>query len=148
MSQDELIAAAKAAAARRGIDPALVCAVCEQESGWNPWAIRYEPAFYARYIEPMVLAGRITNATEAQARAFSWGLMQVMGEVAREHGYAGHMAALCDPATGLEIGCLHLASKLVGASGDVRRALLAWNGGADGAYPDEVLARMGKYQTT
>ena len=38
--------------------------------------------------------------------------MQVMGQVAREHGFtAKSLAALCDPATGLAIGCAVFASK-------------------------------------
>jgi soluble lytic murein transglycosylase-like protein len=32
-------------AEEEGLEPALVCAVVEQESNWNPWAIRYEPRF-------------------------------------------------------------------------------------------------------
>lgn len=146
MTIDEMVALAKETAANHGLDPALVCAVVEQESGWNPWAIRHEPAFFKVYIVKLINEGKLTSDTEEVARSFSWGLMQVMGEVAREHGYAGNMAALCDPATGLEVGCVHLASKLVGAAGDVTKGLLAWNGGADQAYPDMVLARVAKYK--
>jgi soluble lytic murein transglycosylase-like protein len=128
----ELISVARTAAIAHSLDPALVCAVCEQESAWNPYAIRYEPGFLARYVAPIFTAGKI-SATEAYARSFSWGLMQVMGQVAREHGFGvppsnnsvipKHLAAegypgeqyppgvstslaqLCDPATGLDIGC-------------------------------------------
>ena len=28
-------------------------AVVEQESGWNPWAMRYEPAFFSKYVAPL-----------------------------------------------------------------------------------------------
>jgi soluble lytic murein transglycosylase-like protein len=86
MNRDSLIALARAAALAHSLDPALVCAVVEQESAWNPWAIRYEPGFLARYVAPLFTAGKI-SATEAYARSFSWGLMQVMGQVAREHGF-------------------------------------------------------------
>lgn len=139
---------AKSQARSCGLDAALVCAVCEQESSWNPWAIRYEPEFYLRYLLPLAVSGKIDDATEARARAFSWGLMQVMGETAREHGYAGHLAALCDPETGLEIGCRVLAAKMTETQGDMERALLAWNGGADPNYPARVLARMAKYTSS
>lgn len=141
----QFIALAGSSAQSAGLDTALVCAVCEQESSWNPWAIRYEPDFYLRYLLPLAVSGKLDDATEARARAFSWGLMQVMGETAREHGYAGHLAALCDPQTGLAIGCRVLAAKITEAQGDIERALLAWNGGADHDYPSRVLARMAKY---
>ncbi len=41
---------ARKAAAAQALDPALVCAVVEQESSWNPWAIRYEPVFFSKYV--------------------------------------------------------------------------------------------------
>src|SRR5579864_7225582 len=86
ISRAELIALARATAEAHQLDAALVCAICEQESAWNPWAIRYEPAFFAHYIAPQLDAGKL-SITEAQARAISWGLMQVMGQVAREHNF-------------------------------------------------------------
>ena len=46
------LALAKKWATKYGLDPLIVCAVIEQESGWNPWASRFEPAFEQRYIKP------------------------------------------------------------------------------------------------
>ncbi len=140
-----------------GLDPALVCAVVEQESGWDPWAMRYEPAFYERYIQPKVLRCEIRVPAEAHGRAISWGLMQVMGQTARENGFGGKFfSELCDPATGLDVGCRILrkyveASHLGGnttdpPSGDVRPALLRWNGGGNPEYADQVIARLPKYR--
>jgi soluble lytic murein transglycosylase-like protein len=138
----ELVELAKGAASKYGLDPKLVCAVCEQESGWKPWAIRYEPAFYKRYTEPMSLSD-----TEEHARAISWGLMQTMGEVARELGFRGqYLSELCEPSTGLDFGCKKLARCLSQSSGDVAGALLRYNGGSRKEYADEVIARMAKYQ--
>jgi soluble lytic murein transglycosylase-like protein len=82
----QLLAVAHKAAALQSLDPALVCAVVEQESGWNTWAMRYEPAFFTKYVAPLYTNNKIA-ATEAWARGFSWGLMQVMGQVARESGF-------------------------------------------------------------
>src|SRR5215472_2378826 len=142
MSLEQL---ARQAAGKYGLDEALVCAICEQESGWNPWAIRYEPAFMSEYVAPMYTAGKI-SATEAYARSFSWGLMQVMGEVAREHGFEqAFMPALCDPATGMDMGCKVFAAKLAVANGDTAKALQLWNGGGNPAYAAQVLARVPKY---
>src|SRR5271154_6227826 len=94
---EQLIAFARAAAAQHSIEPALVCAVVEQESAWDAHAIRYEPAFRARYVAPLGL-----TPTEEIARSISWGLLQVMGQVAREHGFTEKfLSALCEPAAGL-----------------------------------------------
>jgi soluble lytic murein transglycosylase-like protein len=142
---ENLLALARELAAAHKLDPALVCAVIEQESAWNPWAIRYEPAFFAKYVAPLYTNNRI-SATEAYARGFSWGLMQVMGQVARENGFAeAHLAELCAPEKGIAVGCRVLRKKLAAAGGDVERGLLAWNGGVNAGYPAAVLARKNRY---
>ena len=141
----QLVTLARRAAAAQSLDPALVCAVVEQESGWNPWAIRYEPAFFAKYVANLYTNNKI-SASEAYARGFSWGLMQVMGQVARETGFdAAFLSALCDPAEGLATGCKVLRKKFDAMAGDTTRGLLAWNGGANPAYAAQVLARRAHY---
>jgi soluble lytic murein transglycosylase-like protein len=141
----ELVALARRIAQQAGLDPALVCAIIEQESAWNPWAVRYEPAFFARYVAPFCADNKI-SATEARARAFSWGLMQVMGQVARENGFNGtFLSALCDPEQGIAVGCRVLAKKLASAGGDVTRGLLVWNGGGNPLYAEQVLARRSHF---
>ena len=138
----ELVELAKKAAVAHGLDPSLVCAVCEQESSWEPSAIRYEPAFYEKYVKPQNL-----SPTEAQARSFSWGLMQIMGQVAREQGFTGRfLAALCDPATAIEYGCRKLARCLSRAGGDIHNALQYYNGGGNPNYATQVMNRMEHYQ--
>jgi soluble lytic murein transglycosylase-like protein len=142
----ELVALAHGAAQAHGLWPELVCAIVEQESSWNPWALRYEPAFYERYIAPQIARGAIADITESRARSFSWGLMQVMGQVAREYGFTGaSLASLCNPAAGLEIGCRVFAAKLAAAEGHATRALLLWNGAGNHDYPASVLARAAHY---
>jgi len=141
----QFLALARKAAAAHSLDPALVCAVAEQESGWNPWAMRYEPAFFSKYVAPLYTNNKI-SASEAYARGFSWGLMQVMGQVAREAGFdALFLSALCDPEHGLAVGCKVLRKKLDAANGDATRALLAWNGGGNANYAALVLARRAHY---
>ena len=149
MTLDQLKAVARSTALQFGLDPALVMAVCEQESAWEPWAVRYEPAFYTRYIESMKLP-----ATEKTMRATSFGLMQCMGQVAREQGYdAKYLTSLCDPANAIEQGCRKLRNCIQrerhegGSSlADLHAALLRYNGGGNLSYPDEVLARIPKYR--
>ena len=141
----QLVALARKAAVAQSLDPALVCAVVEQESSWNPWAMRYEPAFFTKYVASLYTNNKIT-ASEAYARGFSWGLMQVMGQVARETGYDGLiLSALCDPEQGHTVGCKVLRKKFDAMAGDTTRALQAWNGGGNPAYAAQVLARRAHF---
>src|SRR5271154_3197519 len=109
-----LIPTALTIAERHALNPSLVCALIEQESAWNPHAIRYEPAFFAKYVAPLFTNNKVdppTN-TEAHSRAISWGLMQVMGQSARETGFSGQfLSELCDPVIGIEAGCVLFAHK-------------------------------------
>jgi soluble lytic murein transglycosylase-like protein len=142
----QYLAAAKEQAGICAIDYKLVAAVCEQESSWLPFSIRYEPGFLAKYVAPIYNACKI-SATEAYARSFSWGLMQIMGQTARELGFTGEsLAELCDPETGIEFGCRKLAACLKNAGGDQTKALPAYNGGSNPNYAAEVLARVKNYQ--
>ena len=119
-----MLALARDAAMRHGIDASLVCAVIEQESNWDTNAMRYEGAFRTRYVAPLGLP-----PTEEIARSISWGLMQVMGQVAREHGFAGKfLSGLCVPEGGVEVGCAVLADKIAKAGGKVGCADAAVHG--------------------
>src|SRR4030088_129046 len=141
----QLIVLARKAAAAQSLDPALVCAVIEQESAWNPWAIRYEPLFFAKYVASLYTNNKI-SASEAYARGFSWGLMQVMGQVARESGFdALFLSTLCDPEQGLAVGCKVLRKKIDAMAGDTTRGLLAWSMRSDTSYPSRVIARIPHY---
>ena len=107
--------------------------------------MRYEPAFFAKYVASLYTNNKV-SASEAYARGFSWGLMQVMGQVARENGFTDHyLSGLCDPSAGMEVGCRVLRKKLDAAKGDAVQGLLLWNGGANPNYPVEVLARRTGY---
>jgi soluble lytic murein transglycosylase-like protein len=142
-----LIAVACAIAAEHDLNSALVCAVIEQESSWNPWAVRYEPGFLQRY-EVRAQQQQRFSVTEEYCRAMSYGLMQVMGEDARELGFTGEfLTELCDPHVGVDLGCRYLMRCLAKHAGVVVEALLAYNGGADTTYPAKVLARQSKYAT-
>ena len=146
MTKEELITLARNMAKQHGIDDALLCALVEQESDWNFWGMRYEPAFFGKYVAPLYAANKITSGTEAYSRAISWGLCQIMGQVARELGFQGaYLSQLCDPQIGLEWGCQHFKRKLAAANGDTRKALLLWNGGGNPDYPDQVIRRVPTY---
>lgn len=114
MSTKDFLPEIEATASRYRLPTGLVAAIVETESHGNPWSIRYEPAFYRRYIAPLTEVARTppcSEDTERQARATSWGLMQVMGQVAREMGCKNaFLSELCQPEIGLEFGCKKLAS--------------------------------------
>lgn len=90
----------------------LITAIIQVESGGNPWATRYEKNFYLRYLNNIEInpIKPCSLYTEKVARATSWGLMQVMGQVARERGFnRPFLSELCTPELGLEFGCRQLA---------------------------------------
>lgn len=131
----------------------LLCALCEHESSWNPWSIRFEPAFEARYIKP-ALPGMPT--TTELTKAMSFGLGQIMGETAIELGFTGRfLTELCDPDVGVDFAARKLHRCLVinvpgknkDDSRDYTLALLAYNGGKNPSYPKLVLQYIGKYVT-
>lgn len=152
MTRADMQQIAVAMAHQYELDPALVCAMCHHESGgWRPSAVRYEPAFYDRYIRPMERVERfgssISEVTERHLRAMSFGLMQVMGQVAREHGFMGeYLTDLCSPDIGIEYGCRRLRQAFDRRGNETRLALLDYNGGANPAYPDFVLRYLDEYR--
>lgn len=138
------IVLAKQIATEHELDPILVCAVIEQESSWDPWAIRYEPGFLHKYVAPLYTAGQF-SVTEAYTRSMSWGLGQVMGQTARELGFDRPcLTELCDPEIGIEFLCRKL-KKCFAKTSDPTIALLAYNGGSNPQYAVEVLPRQQKY---
>jgi len=151
MTKEELVKIAVQIALMRGLDPALVCSICAHESaGWNMWATRYEPAFYARYIEPMkdvrTFGPTISQATERRDRATSFGLMQVMGQVAREYGFTGEfLSELLDQHKGILYGCLKLQRSIDKNKGNVPAGLLSYNGSGNARYPDLIMSHYKDY---
>lgn len=144
MSLLQLQGAARTTATAHGLDPALVCALVHHESGnWKPWAARYEPGFYGRYVATI----QGISETEKTLRATSFGLCQVMGQTARELGFNGdYLTELLDPVTNLEFGCRKLARCMDRHGGNVKEALLCYNGGGDKGYPDRVLQHLSRYK--
>jgi soluble lytic murein transglycosylase-like protein len=113
-SQDEARWLVEEWAKKYELDPVVVAAVVLQESAGNPWAIRYEPNYRWLYPAggPLLVPRGVSEATEVAQQKTSFGLMQVLGAVAREHGCADpFLTVLCQPAKGLEYGCRHLAKQ-------------------------------------
>jgi len=95
------------------LDFDLVGAVCLVESNADPFAMRYEPNW--KYSYNLIDFAKITGSTvetERIAQSTSWGIMQVMGTVAREYNHVGFLSQLCDIKKGLFYGCKHLKEKI------------------------------------
>ncbi len=108
---NHLLEMAKLAAAKHELEPALVIAICEVESGFNPLAARHEPSF--RYIvQKSDKPANCSLATEINLQKTSFGMMQVMGATARDLGLKGWITILVDPETGLEWGCRYLKRQM------------------------------------
>jgi soluble lytic murein transglycosylase-like protein len=119
-----LITVAELAAATHKLPADLVKAIIQVESSGNTFAIRYEPGFFTRYVPKDAQRFGASLDTERTARAMSFGLMQVMGQVARELGCKEpFLSALCDPVTGIHYGCLLLAKLR-----DKYKAVHGWDG--------------------
>jgi soluble lytic murein transglycosylase-like protein len=132
---------------------ALVAAIIWQESRGEPLAHRYEDAFYARYIESKSrtqLLGHVpasipTLSTEKRDRAYSWGLMQIMGQTARELGFkADNLTELLDIETNLDTGCILLA-RLIKKHEEIHPVLKAYNGSESYAVIVEASMQDGSY---
>lgn len=107
------------------LPPQLVAAIVIVESSGNPAAWRVEP-FYRWLWNPrsntpyrsshtglnppddFVGTPGHSKATAWVGQKTSWGLMQIMGAVARELGFKGWFPELCQIDKGIEYGCRHL----------------------------------------
>lgn len=135
------------------LDPDLVAAQVHVESGGDPWAWNPEPAYrYFWDVKKRAPFRAVTtleilsetppmdfpcllgdNDQEWWAQQASWGLLQLIGAVAREHGFRGnYLSELCDPVLNLTLGCKHLSELLDWAKGNTTQALAAYNGGKRG----------------
>ena len=101
--------AVASSSARHEVDPFLVCAVIEAESGWN---------------------------ANAESHRGATGLMQLMPETARDmvrkglvDGASYDPENLSDPATNIEFGTAYLSYLLRYFNGSTERAVAAYNAG-------------------
>lgn len=160
-----------------GLDPSIVRALIRVESGGNQWAWNPEPRY--RYYWDTIHNKPFRAVTEDEirserppadfralsgdpdqewwAQSASWGLMQVMGAVARELGCTDpYLPILCDHYTNLSWGCMKLARLVKWANGDIEQALAAYNGGQGGnstrpfrnaAYANKVIKEIARIPT-
>jgi soluble lytic murein transglycosylase-like protein len=141
------------------LDPEVVAAVIKQESNGNPWAYRYEPGFYDRYLKGKKasdLSGFVpaqipTFDSELMARATSWGLMQIMGDSARWAAKITnpYLTVLLDPEINIKAGTdylqrLFLTEPSKGPREATIKVLKRWNGSF--SYPWRIIEIIEKNQ--
>lgn len=113
----------------------LAVAIAQTESSLCPHATRFEPGWkYFYKIEAFASYNHITPDTERVQQAHSWGLMQIMGSVARELKYSEPLVKLCDPYAGAEMGCKKL-KQLSSKYEDETAVIAAYNAGTPRKLP-------------
>jgi soluble lytic murein transglycosylase-like protein len=121
------------------LPPALLAAFVQEESNFNPFATRTEPSYLKK--KAVIAAARKwsrehggipTYQTELFYRSTSMGLMQPMGEVAREQGFnKKYLSELITPFNSLSEGAKHLKTKLRRYGKDTLSAISAYNQGSN-----------------
>lgn len=142
-----------------GIAPSLLLAMIRVESEGDPWAYNPEPPYrYLWDVRRRAPFRRLTAAEIASERPptdfpspatgvdpdaewwgqqASFGLLQVMGAVARERGYRGRsLLRTCQPGLNIALGATHLRWLLdTQAGGDIWQAVGMYNGGPGFSNP-------------
>jgi soluble lytic murein transglycosylase-like protein len=133
------------------LNPELIAGMIAVESRGNPTAVRFEPGFFKVYVQGRPLKGyvpwSISEDTERQLRCYSFGLLQIMGNTARERGFVREsLIDLCDPEINLDMGCSIMHDLMEKYGQDTERAMFAYNAGEGtkyvrkpGDYPEKVL---------
>jgi soluble lytic murein transglycosylase-like protein len=126
------------AAIQHALPASLIAAVIQEESEFNAWATRAEPR-YLRSRKVRRLAARFarthrlgpTAFTELADRSRSYGLMQIMGETAREQGFdRPFLAELYIPDNAIAHGAMLLKRLLTRYRNDTLSAISAYNQGS------------------
>lgn len=134
----------------------IICGIVEKESSFNPYSARYEP-HYRWLFRPERFYGSYSSSikTEIVFQKTSWGLMQVMGAVARELGYERPLPLLLsDIDAQLQIGVEYFKT-LLDRYGDLTDAIAAYNAGTPAkregkyvnqSYVDDVLFHASSFK--
>lgn len=113
-------------AGKYGLDVALLNAQIQVESAGDPFALRYEINFYHTYLKNNEHA---LSKEYGPLGACSYGLMQIILEVAMELGFGDRPEKLFVPNIGLAYGAAKMQSLLKWSNNDYDRALSAYNAG-------------------
>jgi len=117
----------------------IICGIIQKESAFNPYTARYEPHYRWLYKpEKFYKTYSSSIKTEIVFQKTSWGLMQVMGALARELGYEKPLPFLfVDVEAQLGLGITYF-KMLLDRYGNIEDAVSAYNAG----YPAKNEAGM------
>ncbi len=126
------------AAIQHALPPALIAAVIQEESRFDEWATRAEPRYFRnrKVRHAAIRYARAHRAgptafTELAGRAQSYGLMQIMGETAREQGFdRPFLAELYLPRNAVAHGAMLLKRLIARYRNDTLSAISAYNQGS------------------
>lgn len=125
-----------------GIDEAMIGGIIMRETRGNTFALRYEPKFEYTYM-PASYSKKLMQSleTEVMSQHCSFGLMQIMGCVARECGFDGYLTQLCDPAIGIYFGAKQLVRLFKTYPTTILDVISSYNAGSarmkDGFYSNQ-----------
>lgn len=110
-NRNTLLEIVKSKSNQYGVDWRLLDAIICEESGYRPWALRYEPTIIL--FDNALLhakANQISLETECNAQACSYGLVQILGRTARmgSLGFTETLPMLFDVDQNLDIGARYL----------------------------------------
>lgn len=152
MTSFELGVLVKSVAKKYQFEPFIIQAFIQTESRGENWAFRYEPKYHW-LVNPQTYALHlgISEDSEIMAQMTSWGLMQIMGGVARELGFCGYLPSLCDPDIGLDLSVKKL-SLLRAKYPKLEDMAASYNAGSvvmnmDGSYADSDYVDKIKFWT-
>lgn len=95
------------------LSPDLVYGIIKTESDCRHYVVRYEPGYRYLFKPHHVCPPGCSVDTEIALQKTSFGLMQVMGAVFREHGYQDWLSfVLLKPWLQVRYGCAHLNRKI------------------------------------
>lgn len=89
---------------KRGVSPALACAIVHQLSQWLPATINHAP--------DSILPNFDLPVEELNGQQTTYGLLQFTGQQARNAGFKGQFAELIDPDLNVTLGMEILAEAL------------------------------------
>lgn len=113
------------------INPKIVGAIIMQESAGEPCATRYEDHYkWLLHPDRYAKINKVSRSTEVIHQKTSWGLMQIMGGVARELGFNDHMVKLCDVETNIEYGVKQLIKLKKRHGGNLDDVIASYNAGS------------------
>lgn len=119
------------------LPPALLAAFIQEESNFNQWATRTEPLYKRKKIVirearkwSKLHGGIPTFYTELDDRSRSYGLMQPMGQLAREQGFSSrYMSELFLPFNSISQGAIKLRTLLKKYRRDTLSVISSYNQG-------------------